>query len=69
MPLGRECFETGVLALELDRHTVSVDRAGRSLTAHLRPTEMNVLRCLMEGRERIMSREAIRNDIWGSRQS
>jgi len=50
-------------ALELDRETRRVRRAGRDV--HLGPTEFRLLRHFMEHPGRVFSREQLLDAVWG----
>src|SRR3989344_5284342 len=51
-----------VADLELDRSTLEIKRAGRSIS--LTPTEFKLLEYLMSNKGRVLSREMILNRIW-----
>ena len=49
--------------LELNTHTMGVTRAGQSI--ELSPTAFTILKILMRESPKVVSREAIQNELWG----
>ena len=51
----------GPLVLDLDRHLVTVDGQNVALTRR----EFDLLRCLLEHKEKVLSREELLEQVWG----
>ena len=57
----RDLLTAGPLAMDVDRHQVTV--AGREV--ELTKKEFDLLRCLLENRGRVLTREALLDSVWG----
>lgn len=54
-------LSVGPLAMDLDRHLVAVDGQNVALTRR----EFDLLRCLLEHKEKVLSREELLEQVWG----
>lgn len=60
-PTGEECLSAGPLRLDPDRHEVTVNGASVDLTRR----EFDLLQYLLENKEKVVTREALLDHVWG----
>jgi len=58
---SEESLTLGRLAMDCERHTVTVDRTPVELTRR----EFDLLRCLLENQGKVLSRETLLDRVWG----
>ena len=58
---GRELLTAGELAMDVERHRVTV----RGQEVELTKKEFDLLRCLLENKGRVLTREALLDSVWG----
>ena len=60
-PADAPLLTCGSLVMDVERHTVEVDGRGVELTRR----EFDLLRYLLENKERVISRESLLDNVWG----